>query len=95
MSELTLEGTRKITNPYTIAKSWSVEEVFEWAKQYGEVTAQRLLKNEVDGDALLQMDYRDFYHMEIPAGPRRKILSQLAALQGKPSTSRVCVNEWR
>jgi hypothetical protein len=35
------------------------------------------------------LDYKDFYHLEVPAGPRRKILNQIAAVHGltaSPST---------
>jgi len=59
-------------------KSWTVEQVYQWLKPVSETAAEKLKKEEVDGDALLQFEYRDFYYLQIPAGPRRKILGAIA-----------------
>jgi len=53
-------------------------------EQFGEVTSTLLRQNEVDGAALLMLDYQDCYHMHIPAGPRRKLLTAIAKKVGAP-----------
>lgn len=68
---------------YDPARTWSVDQVYDWAKaKLGEKTAQKLKDGEVDGEALLLLQYQDCYGMQIPAGPRRKLLSAVAKFNG-------------
>jgi len=72
-----------------VVSKWSIDQVHDWAKQFGCRAAGLLKENEVDGAALLLLQYQDFYSLQFPAGPRRKILSAVAQLNGVviPSSS--------
>jgi hypothetical protein len=73
-------------------KQWTKDQVYYWVSQFGTQTAQRFKDEEIDGEALLLLEYADFYSMHIPAGTRRKILAAVAAVHGvqgvKPSMSK-------
>ncbi len=64
-------------------KTWDIDRVFQWALQtLGPVTAEKLKSNEVDGEALVMLEYQDCYCMQIPAGPRRKLMAAIAEYKG-------------
>lgn len=50
--------------------------------EFGQYTADTFKENEVDGEALLALEFPDFYDMGIPAQSRRRILHAIAAANG-------------
>jgi hypothetical protein len=66
-------------------EEWKIEDVVEWMeclnleKDYSKI----IEKNEINGEALIEMSVDDWKELEIPIGPRARIFGAIKRLQEK------------